>query len=115
MQSSNSTLSFYFDMLFVNGIQSVKDGFIGNSTLQENGYSYLQGYNSYMKEKMVEDDGTMPVFVTDIINREDFLHRLLNFENIAIYKNIELDISSSEAIQDKKNTFKKYMMIFKCC
>ncbi|MFT4801094.1 MAG: hypothetical protein ACI93N_000859 [Flavobacteriaceae bacterium] len=68
-----------------------------------------------MKEEMFEADGTMPVFVTDIINREDFLHRLLNFENIAIYKNIELDIPSSEAIQDKKNPFKKYMMIFKCC
>jgi hypothetical protein len=107
MQSSNSTLSFYFDMLFVNGIQSVKDGFIGNSTLQENGYSYLQGYNSYMKEEMVEDDGTMPVFVTDIINREDFLHHLLNFENIAIYRSIELDISSSEGIQDKKKHLQK--------
>ncbi|MBD45484.1 MAG: hypothetical protein CMC65_09780 [Flavobacteriaceae bacterium] len=100
-------LSFYFDMLFVNSIQSVKDGFIGNSTLQENGYTYLQSHNYYIKEKMVEDDGTMPIFVTDIIKREDFLDRLLYFENTAIYNNIEQEISSIESLHDKVTYLQK--------
>lgn len=101
MQSSNSTLSFYFDMLFVNSIEHVKASFIGNSTLQKNGYSYLQEYKYYMKEEMVEDNGTMPVFVADIIKREEFLERLLNFENSSIYKTIESKISTKKTEQDK--------------
>lgn len=101
MQSSNSVLSFYFDMLFVNSIQDIKDSFIGNSTLKSNGYSYIQEYSCYMKDEMVEDNGSMPVFVTDIINREEFLDRLINFENTCIYKIIETEISKRETKQDK--------------
>jgi len=101
MQPSNSVLSFYFDMLFVNSIQEVKDSFIGNSTLRGNGYSYLQDHNYYIKEDMVEDDGTMPIFVTDIIKKEEFLKRLLSFENTSIYKNIENEFSVVETKQDK--------------
>src|SRR5690606_24540699 len=82
----------YFDMLFVNSIQHVKDSFIGNSTLQENGYLYVQEYGYYMKDDMVEDDGNMPIFITDIIERKDFLERLLNFENTFIYKKIQDDV-----------------------
>lgn len=101
MHSSDSMLSFYFDMLFVNNVEHVKSSFIGNSTLHENGYSYLQDYKYYIKEEMVEDDGLKPVFATDIIQKEDFLERLLNFENTSIYRSIELDISSKEFLEDK--------------
>tara|TARA_R110002049_G_scaffold93391_3_gene230915 strand:- start:21035 stop:21919 length:885 start_codon:yes stop_codon:yes gene_type:complete len=101
MQSPNSILSFYFDMLFVNSIEHVKNSFIGNSTLQKNGYSYLQEYKYYIKEEMVEDDGTMPVFVTDIIKREEFLERLLSFENTSIYILLETEITSKLKIEDK--------------
>jgi hypothetical protein len=51
---------------------------------------------------MVEDNGTMPVFVTDIVRKEDFLERLLNFENTSIYKTIEIDISGLCNLEDKK-------------
>lgn len=102
MESSSSVLSFYFDMLFVNDIQSVKDSFIGNATLQENGYSYLQEYKYYIRDEMVEDNGTMPVFVTDMIYKEDFLERLLHFENTSIYKNIETEVSNLPDLADKK-------------
>ncbi|WP_438710751.1 hypothetical protein ACSTS3_18735 [Aquimarina muelleri] len=101
MQSLNSSLAFYFDMLFVNTIESVKDSFIGNATLKGNGYSYIQEYGYFMKEEMVDDDGKMPVFVNDIINREDFLERLLNFENTSIYQSIEVEISVKQPDQDK--------------
>tara|TARA_R110002096_G_scaffold275915_1_gene469619 strand:+ start:114 stop:1001 length:888 start_codon:yes stop_codon:yes gene_type:complete len=117
MQSSNSVLSFYFDMLFVNSIQSVKDSFIGNSTLQENGYSYLQDHNYYLKDEMVEDNGSMPVFVTDIISKKDFLVRLLNFESISIYRTIETEVSSLSNIVDKKeylnNIFNDLKILFR--
>ncbi|WP_159022251.1 hypothetical protein [Formosa sp. L2A11] len=102
MNSSSSVLSFYFDMLFINSIQSVKDSFIGNSTLQKNGYSYLQEYKYYIKDDMIEDNGSMPILLTDIITREDFLDRLLNFENISIYRTIESEMSTKQTEQDKK-------------
>ena len=108
--STNNTsnpLSFYFDMLFDNSIQSVKGGFIGNATLQENGYSYLQDHNYYIKEEMVEGNGSMPVFVTDIVKREDFLDRLLKFENTSIYNSIENEVSSKENIDDKVSCIQK--------
>lgn len=101
MNSASSLLSFYFDMLFVNNIKYVKDSFIGNSTLQRNGYSYIQEYKYYMKEEMVEDNGTMPIFVIDIIKKEDFFERLLNFESISIYKNIEAEILNIPEKKDK--------------
>jgi hypothetical protein len=41
MQSSNSSLAFYFDILFINNIQYVKDLVIGNSTLQKSGLKIL--------------------------------------------------------------------------
>ncbi|WP_282148612.1 hypothetical protein [Algibacter lectus] len=102
MQSSNSVLSFYFDMLFVYDIQHVKDSFIGNSTLQANGYSYLQDHNYYLKDEMVEDNGTMPVFVTEIIGKDDFLERLITFENRSIYNLVESSVASLEELEEKK-------------
>jgi hypothetical protein len=105
--SSSRILSFYFDMLFINNIQSVKDSFLGNSTLQEKGYSYLQEYKYYMKEEMVEDNGTTPVFVTDIIKKEDFLERLINFENTSIYKTIEVKVSKIKTEKDKVTYLQK--------
>ena len=101
MQSSSSALTFYFDMLFVNSIQFVDDSFVGNTTLQENGYTYLQEYKYYIKDEMVEDNGTMPVFVTDMIYREEFLERLLHLENTSIYKKIETEVSARKTEQDK--------------
>lgn len=103
MQSSSLTLSFYFDMLFINSIQSVKNSFLGNTTLRNNGYSYLQEYKYYIKEEIVEDNGTMPVFTTDIIKKEDFLERLLNFENTSIYNIVETEISSNQNKETKTN------------
>ena len=104
-------------MLFVNDIQSVKDSFIGNSTLQENGYSYLQEHKYYIKDEMVEDDGTMPIFVTDMIYKEEFLERLLSFENTSIYKKIETEVSSLPNITDKKeylnNLYNDLRIIFR--
>ena len=88
----NPLLSFYFDMLFVNSIQSVKNTFKTNSTLQKNGYFYIQEYGYCMKDEMVEDNGTNPIFVIDIIRKEDFLDKLMTFENKFIYKNIESEI-----------------------
>lgn len=104
---ASSPLTFYFNMLFVDSIQQVKDSFIGNSTLQKKGYTYLQEYNYYMKEEMVEDDGKMPIFVNDIIKKEEFLERLLNFENTSIYKNIENEISVRETKQGKETYIHK--------
>ncbi|HXJ99542.1 MAG TPA: hypothetical protein VNJ50_11890, partial [Gelidibacter sp.] len=94
-------LSFYFDMLFVNSIDAVKNGFIGNLTIKENGYSYIQEYGYYMKEEMVEDDEIMPVFNTEFIYKEDFLSSLIDFENIQIYKEVEYEISRKGNIEDK--------------
>ena len=88
MDSTSTLLSFYFDMLFVNNIQSVKESFIKNSTLQKNGYSYIQEYEYCMKEDMIENNGVMPVFINDIIRKEDFLERLMIFENKFIYISI---------------------------
>lgn len=117
MQSSSKVLSFYFDMLFVKSIQSVKDGFKGNATLQENGYSYLQDHDYYLKDEMVEDNGSMPVFVTDIIGRKDFLVRLLNFENISIYRTIETEVSRLSNLLDQKeylnNIFNDLKILFR--
>jgi hypothetical protein len=101
MQSKSTPLSFYFDMLFVNSIQSVKDTFIGNTTLQKNGYSYIQEQGYYMKEEMIEDDGNMPIFATDIINKNDFFIRLLNFVNIIIYKKVENEVLNLLSEQEK--------------
>lgn len=98
---SSELLSFYFDMLFVNNIKFVKGSFIGNSTLEENGYSYYKDHDYYLKDEMIEDSGTMPVFVTDIISREQFLKYLLNFENTSIYKSIEAEISVKETKDEK--------------
>lgn len=99
--SSPIILSFYFDMLFVNSIEHVKSSFIGNVTLQKKGYTYLQNHNYHIKEEMVEDNGKTPVFVTDVIKKEDFLERLLNFENTSIYIAIENEVSSKKKKQDK--------------
>ncbi|MCH3883471.1 hypothetical protein [Tenacibaculum aquimarinum] len=88
-------------MLYNNSIEDVKASFIRNSTLQKNGYSYLQNQDYHIKEEMVVDNGTMPVFVTDIISRKDFLERLLNIENTSIYRAIENEISLTEKKQDK--------------
>lgn len=100
-------LSFYFDMLFVNNIEHVKSSFIGNSTLQNNNFSFIKNQNYYIKEEMVEDDGIAPVFVTDIIRREDFLKRLLNFENISIYISVENEVSTKQIKQDKATYLQK--------
>ena len=104
---SSSLLSFYFDMLFVNSIEKVKSSFIGNSTLQKNNFSFIQNQNHYMKEEMVEDNGVTPIFVTDIISKEDFLERLLNFENISIYKSVESEVSNKQTKQDKTTYLEK--------
>lgn len=100
MQSSSTVLSFYFDMLFVNSIDTVKSSFIGNQTLIKNGYSYIPEYEQYEKEQLFED-GVSPVFVSDYIEREQFFERLLNFENTSIYKNIEAEILESLDEQEK--------------
>jgi hypothetical protein len=78
-------------MLFVNSIDAVKSSFIGNQTLIKNGYSYIPEYEQYEKEQLFEE-GVSPVFVSDYIEREQFLERLLSFENTSIYKNIETEI-----------------------
>lgn len=103
MSSEKQILSFYFDMLFVNSIATVKASFIGNSTLQNKGYEFIPEYDYYMKDEMVEDKGAMPIFVTDIIKREDFLNRILLFENTSILKNIEGKISALHSIQAKRD------------
>ncbi len=117
MMSSNTLLSFYFDMLFVNSIQSVKDSFNRNYTLQKNGYSYIQEYEYYMKEEMVEDNGTMPIFVNDIIRKEDFLNKLLDFENKFIYKNIEQEILKEPGVDNNvaylKNIYDEIELLLK--
>lgn len=117
MQYSNTVLSFYFDMLFVNDIQFVKNSFIGNSRLQENGYSYIQEYDYYLKDRMVEDNGSKPIFVTEIISRKDFLAYLLNFENILIYRTIETEIFKLDNLVDKKeylnNIFNDLKILFR--
>lgn len=82
-------------MLFIESIQSVRNSFIGNATLKKNGYSYLQNQHCLIKDEMVEDNGSQPIFITDIIEEKDFLDRLLEFENISIYKTIESNFSSS--------------------
>ncbi len=107
MNSENQIHSFYFDMLFVNSIESVKASFIGNSTLQKNGYEYIPEYDYYLKNEMVEDNGAMPIFVTDIIKREDFLDRILVFENTSILKNIEVEISALDSIPTKQEILKE--------
>jgi hypothetical protein len=104
---SSRLLSFYFNMLFVNSIEQVKSSFIGNSTLQDNNFSFIQNQNYYMKEEMVEDNGVAPIFVTDIISKEDFLERLLNFENISIYKSIESEVLNKQTKQDKATYIEK--------
>ncbi len=95
MQSSQSVLSFYFDMLFINSIEHIKKSFISNSTLRKKGYSYLQEYDYYMNEYLHEDEGEMPVFTIDIIGRDIFFERLLNIETTSIYENIESEISTN--------------------
>ena len=105
MESSSSVLSFYFDMLFVNGIQSVKDSFIGNQTLIKNGYSYIPDYEQYEKEQLFED-GLNPIFVSDYIERKQFLERLLSFENTSIYKKVEVETSKKLTKEEKEQFLK---------
>lgn len=93
MNTKKPLLSFYSDLLFINSIQSVKNDFISNSTLQKLGYSYIQEYNYYIKDDIIEGNGISPIFTVDIITKEDFFERLTNFETISILKNIELEIS----------------------
>lgn len=101
MKSSNSALSFYFEMLFIDSIQTVKNNFVGNSTLLKNEYTYYKDHNCYIKEKMVEDDGKMPIFVTEIINKHDFFDRLLDLENTSILQIINANLSSKLSDQEK--------------
>lgn len=97
-------------MLFIESIQSVRNSFIGNATLKKNGYSYLQNQHCLIKDEMVEDNGSQLIFITDIIEEKDFLDRLLEFENISIYKTIESNFSSS--LNDiNNNTYLSKMII----
>jgi hypothetical protein len=82
--------------------------YLGNSTLQKFGYSYINEHKYYLKEKMVEDNGVMPIFVIDIIKEDDFINRLLDFENSLIYGSIENEISSL----DKKDKIAFITMIY---
>ena len=54
MKQNKPSLSFYNDILFVNGIQSLRDSFIGNKILKGKGYSFIQEHDYHMKEDMVE-------------------------------------------------------------
>ena len=93
MKSRNTYLSFYSDIIILNGISSVKSTSTVNSTLYSEGYRYLPEYDYHMKEDMINEDSSMPTFFTEIITKEEFFEKLLNFENKAIYKNIEAEIS----------------------
>ncbi len=103
MNSNNQILSFYFDLLFVNSIESLKASFVGNSTLRNRGYEFIPVYDYYMKDEMVEDNGATPIFVTDIIKREDFLNRILVFEKTSILEKIEDKISALDSIPAKQD------------
>lgn len=102
-------LSFYYDLLFTYGIASIRDSFIGNKTIKSKGYSFIQEQDYYMKEEMVEDDDVMPIFVTDIIKREDFLSRLMQFENSSIYTELETELTSLGNKKDKSNFLSKFL------
>ncbi|MEZ4801514.1 MAG: hypothetical protein R2797_01985 [Gelidibacter sp.] len=106
MQSSKHTLSFYFDMLFVNSIEQVTQSFVGNPNFYEQGYSYVQQFDYYIKDVMVEEDDIMPIFETDIIERKDFLEWLLNIENIKFYKRLNEDLSFLSDNKDKSDYLK---------
>lgn len=101
MNNKRQLLSFFSDMLFIDSIQSIKNAFIGNSTLKKQGYSYIDEYNYYMKDDIIEENGINPIFITDIITREVFFERLINFETISILKNIELEISQIPEEKEK--------------
>lgn len=103
MSSSNSILGFYFELLFEKSIQIIKDSFIGNSTLRSKGYTYIQQTGYYMKEEMVEEDDIMPVFEIDIIEKKDFINRLMKFENLNIYKRIESEFLSTTSKSKKES------------
>ena len=82
MNTKKPLLSFYSDLLFINTIQSVKNDFISNSTLQKLGYSYIQEYNYFIKDNIIEANGTSPIFTVDIITKEIFFVIFGNFKPI---------------------------------
>ena len=106
MQSSNLTLAFYFDLLFVNSIAEIQKTFFGNSTLEEKGYSYLEDYDYYIFDDIINPDGANPIFISQIITREDFLENILNFETIAVYNKISNEISIRLGEEEKADYLK---------
>ncbi|EDP96740.1 DUF6617 family protein [Kordia algicida OT-1] len=101
-------LSFYYDLLFTYGIASIRDSFIGNETIKNKGYSFIQEHDYHMKDEMVEDDDLMPTFVTDIIKREDFLNRLMQFENSSINSELETQLNSKGLKKEKLNLLNQF-------
>ncbi|MBR9847492.1 MAG: hypothetical protein GYB35_15945 [Algicola sp.] len=102
-------LSFYNDLLFTYGISSIKDSFVGNKILKDKGYSFIQEYDYHMKDEMVEDDNVMPTFVTDIIKREDFLSRLMQFENSSIYSELEAQLNLQVDKKEKSKLLNQFL------
>src|SRR5690606_23130010 len=101
-ESVENLLFFYQNLLFIDGLKSLRQKFNNNEMLINKGYSFLKEYDYYIKDEMVEDNGTMPSFVTSIIKRDNFCSRLLVLENINVFKDLDSKINSITS--EKKKT-----------
>jgi hypothetical protein len=101
----NSPLEFYFNILFVTNIKSIRDGFLGNKELISKGYVYQEQQDYYMSNSLIED-GDTPIITIDIIDRDKFFIDMLLNANANCYKIIENKLIELEGLEDKKEFLK---------
>lgn len=83
----NSILQFYHDLVFHNGIEVLFASFIKNPDLIANGFEYLQEYDYYIKDEMINDSEDAKFEIT-IINRDKFFENSIIKQTFILYQGI---------------------------
>jgi hypothetical protein len=94
----NSTLQFYHDLVFHNGIEVIFTSYINNHELITNGFEYLQEYDYYLKDEMVID-GLNPKFEITIINRVKFFENSITKQRYLLYQNINDNLKELSVLE----------------
>lgn len=96
MHNTNSIFSFYYDLLFFNGLKDIQKEFLDNQDLKKNHYYYVKKSNYY--EKDIDLDNS----IVDIIDRDRFFTINLEKTDGEIYNNIKEKLAYLKNISDQK-------------
>lgn len=109
------SINFYYKIVFKNSLEDYMNTFLSSNFKYINeGFTYYQPMDYYIKDDLVIDDGINSVFITKIITREDYLQRWLNDNSRLLLSEIYEIKSNNEILNENLLHLKDFFdLIFK--